>query len=268
MTFRNLVIGTVRFSFPALSGFEKSPATVPELEAFLYDPDRLERRFHLFERLCLPSLLGQTDPDFIMVFLVGDGLPAPWLERLADLVAPLQSAMIVQAPPQDNYAAIKAAINRVDRGGFTHRTTFRLDDDDGLTVSYVVNLKARARQLFQPDKPAASYAIACNRGFYLELSKDGNRVFDVIERLPLGLGLSLTTTIDRPGNVYLHNHRRIGQYRDTFGDMTTPAFIRSVHRDNDAGLNVNGLRDQMSQAEIAKALKSHFAFDLPTLLTV
>lgn len=268
MQFRNLVIGAIRFSYPALSGFERTPADVPGIEEFLYDPDRLDRRFHLFETLCLPSLLGQSDPDFIMIFLTGENMPARYLERLADLIAPMKSALIVQSPPMDNYGAIKAAINRIDRDGFTHRTTFRFDDDDGLTVNYIANLKARARQLHQPDKPWASYAIASNRGFYLELSKDGNRVFDVTERLPLGLGLSLTTAIDRPGNVYLHNHRKIGQYRDTFGDMMTPAFIRSVHRDNDAGLNVNGLREQMTQEEIARALKKHFSFSLDDLLAI
>lgn len=268
MAFRNLVIGLTRFSFPALSGFARTPQTAPDIDAYLYDPDRLERRFHLFEALCLPSLLQQSDSDFTMVFLTGEGLPKRFLERLSDLIAPLRSKLIVQAPPQDNYAAIKDAINRVPPDGYSHRTTFRFDDDDGLAMNYIANLKARAAQLHLPEKPWASYAIASNKGFYLELSKTGNKVFDVIERLPLGLGLSMTTSIDRPGNVYLHNHRRIGQYRDTFGDMMTPAFIRSVHGDNDAGLNVNGLRDQMTQEEIGKALKTHFAFSLNDLLSL
>lgn len=268
MPFRNLVVGLIRFSFPALSGFAKTPDTARESEAYLYDTDRLERRFHLFEALCLPSLLRQTDPDFTVIFLTGDALPDRYLQRLSDLTAPLKASLIVQGAPQQIYPATKEAFNRVDRDGYSHRTTFRFDDDDGLSVHYIERLKARAKQLHRPDKPWTSFAIASNRGFYLEISPQGNKVFDVIERLPLGLGLSMTTSIDRPGNVYQHNHRQIGQHRDTFGDMTHPNFIRTVHRDNDAGLNVNGLRDQMTQDQIAATLKSEFAFGLDTLLAV
>ena len=268
MQFRNLVIGLVRFSFPALSGFARTPATTPELEAFLYDPDRLKRRFHLFESLCLPSLLAQSDPDFTMIFLVGDRLPDRWLARLNTLIRPLRSALIVPAAPQQIYPATKTAFNLIDRDGYSHRTTFRLDDDDGLSLNYIARLKARAAQLHRPESPGASYAIASNRGFYLVVSEQGNQVFDVVERLPLGLGLSLTTPIDRPGNVYQHNHRQIGQFRDTFGDMSNASFIRSVHPDNDSSLNVNGSRDRLSQDRIAAELRAEFAFGLDDLLAV
>ncbi len=268
MAFRNQVIGLVRFSYPALSGFGKTPQGLTETEAFLYDPARLERRFHLFERLCLPSLLNQSDPDFTVVFLVGTLFPDDWTARLERLIAPLADARIARVRQMDNYPATKEGFGIVDKGAFSHRTTFRLDDDDALSVRYVQRLKDRARHLYRAGRPDRGFAIAFSRGLYLETAAGGNRVFDVTERLPLGLGLSLTLPVERPGNVYLHHHRQIGQDRDLWQECSGVNFIRSVHPDNDAGLNVNGARDRMDRDQIRAVLARDFATDFDALMAI
>jgi hypothetical protein len=268
MEFRNQVIGLIRFSYPADSGFLKTPKDRAEREAFLYDPARLERRFALFKAVCLPSLVLQTDPDFTMIFLIGDSFPESYRQRLTDMVAPIPGAWVMAQPSMDNYRATLLSFNSVSSGTHTHRTTFRLDDDDGLGLGFVQRLKSRAAKLFDPDHPNMTFCIAYNKGYYLVISPDGNRVFDACERLPLSAGLSLVTPIDRPGNIYQHDHRSVAAFRNCWTDATMPSYIRTVHQDSDAGLHVNGVKDLMTQDQIACSLRMHFANDLETLLAL
>ena len=56
--------GLVRFSYPSESGFNLSKSGAEHVHNVLYDPERLERRFALFEMLCLRSLAMQRDTGF------------------------------------------------------------------------------------------------------------------------------------------------------------------------------------------------------------
>ena len=104
----------------------------PAFEARLYAPDRMERRFRMFEKLALPSLLAQTDDDFRMVFLIGRSLPDLWRDRLTDLIAPLRGARVVALPSMPHYKAIRRAFAMALPDTATHVTGFRLDDDDAM----------------------------------------------------------------------------------------------------------------------------------------
>ncbi|MDJ0631442.1 MAG: glycosyltransferase [Rhodobacter sp.] len=268
MAFRNHVIGVIRFSFPGLNSYRKTPDTAAEAEAFVYAPERLERRVHLFEKLCLPSLLHQTDPDYTVVLLIGDNLPPAYRARLEELTRPLRSCLIYATGPRHAYVAVKEAYAAGARDGYTHRTSFRLDDDDALCTRYVERLKRRADLLHQPDDPDAPFAIGFNKGFYLAVSPEGNKVFDVVERLPLGLGLSLTTPYGSRLNVYKYHHRRIATACDFFSDARQPAFIRTVHRDNDSGMNLNGVRGTLTPVQVPEVLEREFPFGLDHLMSV
>ena len=79
------VIGLCRFSYPAIGGFQVMHDTTEDRRRFLYDPVRLEQRFHLFETLALPGLRHQTDERFQFLIVVGECLPEPALHRLRDI---------------------------------------------------------------------------------------------------------------------------------------------------------------------------------------
>lgn len=258
----------MRFSHPGIGTFVKSPDDAAELERFLYEPERLERRMHLFEKIALPSLLSQTDPDFIMIFLIGENLPTEYRNRLERAVSRLAHPVVFAAGAKHSYLAVREALQSVPSDDFSHRTTFRIDDDDALCMHYIERLKFRARMQFRPDRPRSRFAIAYNRGFYLSISPDGNEVYDVVERHPLGLGLSLTALSRYPHNIYKHHHRRVAMSHDLFMDSTYFTFVRTVHRDNDSGAKLNGLRDQIPQEEVRKILKRDFAFDHDALMAV
>lgn len=268
MSFRNQIVVLIRLSHPAVGGYQKTPRSGPEAEAFVYETERLTRRFQLFETICLPCLRNQSDQDFELVIVTGDKMPEPFNTRLMDLMAPMANARIVPLWPGHSYWAIRKGFSKVPTEGFSHRTTVRLDDDDGIDREFIARVRRMAERLHDPATPDADFAIAHNRGLYLDLAAEPPAIFDVGERLPLSIGLALTAPVSWRDNVYHVNHRAIATAHDLYVDQHTTAFLRAIHRDNDSSLNVNGVRDRMSQDQIRTVLAESFALDLDTLLSI
>lgn len=264
----NRVVGLVRFSYAGLSGFEKAPAEPAALAAQLYDPERLERRFRLFEALTLPSLLAQEDGGFETIILTGEGLPAPARERLEAGAARLRGARVVALPPMQHYPATQTAFGLAVRKGDGFLTSFRLDDDDAIDRGYIGRLRRWSAALIALRAPGAPLVIGCNRGFFLEISPGGNRIYDVAERLPLGIGLAMVAQAAGRENIFRRNHRLLPQFFTSFTEAETPAFIRTVHADNDSGAHVTGVKDTMGQEAIAAEVARRFPFTLDQLLAL
>ena len=262
--FENRIIGVIRFSFPSLNAFKKSPTETGDLLKFLYDPERLERRFRWFERLCLPSMAAQTDKDFQLAVVTGTALPKPYRQRLDDLVATVPQAFVVALDPTYNYFATRAAAHSCDLEGATHMTSFRLDDDDALDMNFVARLRGQASILSNLN-PAAHVAISQNRGFFLE---QGTKVYDVLELTPPGSGPALMAPVEDNIMVYVQNHRLLSQMFNTYSDAEVPSFIRSVHRDNDSNPHKSGRKDILSPEEVSELIPKHFPFTLKELLEI
>lgn len=265
---RNQIVGLVRFSYAALNGFTKAPADMAALEAQLYDPERLARRFHLFERLMMPSLLAQEDGDFQTVFLTGTSLPKAARERLAAAVAPLRGAMIVELEPMAHYTATQHAFAAALRDDATHLTSFRLDDDDAFDRRYIRRLRrmsAQSADVFGADAPQV---VSGNRGFFLEIDPAGNRIFDVVEKAPPGSGPAMIAPAASGENIFRRNHRLLQQFFNTLTDVDSPSFIRTVHRDNDSVPQASGLIGKRPDAANEAALERHFPFTAAELKTL
>jgi len=264
--FKNRIVGVVRFSFPALSGFRRTPADIEQARAMLYDPARLERRFALFETLTLPSLLAQSDGDFQLAFLIGDDFPQPWRDRLADAVARLPGAYLFPHEPAPNFKGTHAAFKAARLDGASHFTTFRLDDDDALDRDFIARLRRYAETL-HPMCGGRPVAIGHTHGLWLETGDTGpRRLYDVRERTP-NCGAALVAGVLSGLTIYIQNHRDLAERFHTFLDAETPAFIRTIHRDNDADPHVAGKKETLAQSEVERLLEQHFPFRAGTLLT-
>jgi hypothetical protein len=257
----------IRFSYVSQNGFRAALGGTGSSRALLYDPARLERRFALFEALALPSLLRQTDPDFTAVFLIGKDFPAEARQRLARLTAPLANARIVALPPLPMFRATKLAYERTRRPGYTHLATSRLDDDDALALDVIARLKAMIGPLaaISDDQPVV---IAFNSGFFLEVGQADSRVYQVIERAPLGIAATLVAPIEHPATIFSRNHRHLGQFFNLYTDAVTPAFIRSVHRDNDSEPFASGQVITHDDAALQGLLTGRFAQSLDMLRAI
>ena len=265
---RNRIVGLVRFSYAALSGFTKAPEDAAALDAMLADPVRLERRFHLFEALTIPALMAQSDTRFDTIFLTGTGLPASARARLEAAARKVPGGRVIALPPLHHYPATQRAFAEVVGEEASHLTSFRLDDDDAIDTDYVARLRRLSDGLLGLCGPDRPFTIGCNRGFFLELSPGGNRLYDVVEKLPLGIGLAMTATAASGENIFRRNHRLLPQFFTTFTDADTPAFIRTGHDDNDSAPHASGVVGKMTEAAIARTIADRFPFTAEGLLAL
>jgi Putative rhamnosyl transferase len=266
---RNQIVGLVRFSYPALSGFARKPDDPAALARRLHAPARLEARFRLFEALTLPSLLAQTDPAFQLGVLVGEGFPADARARLEALLAPLPGgARIVALPPMHHYPATQRALGKLTEGTASHLTSFRLDDDDAIDRGLVGRLRTQSAAMMRLVGDHRPFVLGHNRGFFLEIAPSGNRIFDVVEKLPLGIGLAMTAPVTSGENIFARNHRLLPQFYTTLTEADTPAFIRTVHAGNDSDAHASGVSGQMTDTAAAEAIEAGFPFRLADLLAL
>lgn len=260
--FQNQILGLIRFSFPSTDGFALSSGTVDGAADRLFEPERMRRRMDLFKNLCLPSIRAQTDQDFKVILMVGWSMPEIYLEELADLLIDDPLIRVMSQKPGPHYKSIKLVYDRVNTFKATHRTTFRLDDDDMIDADYISRLRRVSRHMAQltPHRPVA---VAFQKGYYLSVG-DNPGIKEVAEPTPLGLGLSLTAPVAYKHNIYAWNHRLVPQKVSTFAEQHTPSWIRTLHQDND-GDRSDQLSGTASTDALDEQLKSAFGMDFKEL---
>jgi len=258
--FSTRIVGLVRFSLVTAGDFYPGFESVGALEAFLFDEARLARRFKLFEALCLPALAGQTDQDFTCVFLTAEHLPVTWRARLDALLAPHSWAHIVALPATRHYPAIREGFASVSTEGFTHRTTFRLDDDDAFDRHHIARLRRLSGAVQALQDTPRPVALGFNRGLYLRFRDGRNEIFDARERTPLSVGSALVAPVDYPENVYLQNHRALPQFYDCWSDAESFVYLRTLHQDNKSNPHFSGSQNELDEPEVNRILRENFGF--------
>jgi len=255
---RAQVIVVIRFSYVAEAGFKISTQGISAIRKMLYAPERLARRFRLFEALTLPSLLAQSDPDFTVAVLIGDDFPEDARARLVRLISPLHDTHLVALPPHNNYKATKLAIEACQRREATHVISVRLDDDDALGRDCIAAQKHIAPQMAALDPTDTPAVICFNNGLFLELSEQGNRLYGVIEKLPLGIGMGMIAPVGARPTIFSTDHRRVHTRWNCYTEARTPRFIRTVHRDNDSDALSSGEKPKYSDTELDQILAQYF----------
>ncbi|WP_264212169.1 putative rhamnosyl transferase [Leisingera thetidis] len=266
MDIRLRMIGLVRFSVLSTNFYTDRFPTLEERAAYLFSPERMELRLRYFETLCLRSLTRQSDSSFRLIVLTSEELPARYLDRLLALTEPYGNVLCHAAAAYPHYQQMKDAYGRVQLRRATHRVLFRLDDDDAVDTDFVKRTKALARGMIPVQGGGRTpFAIAHNRGLYLEKTAAGPEIYDTCEWAPLSTGLSLVAPVSHKGNPYSCNHRKIAQHYNTVSDISVPAFLRSIHGDNKSKPAQMGLTRKGTRAEAEAALEQHFGYTMAEL---
>lgn len=260
MDFRNRIVGLVRFSYPALTGFTRQDEDIGRQTEMLHARDRLEARFRFFETLALPSLKAQTDRGFETLVLVGEGLPDWAFDRLSEGLRGLEGARVLRLPPMQHYPAMQAAFGSLHDDGCSHLTTFRLDDDDAMDVDHIARLRRMVDGMARVLGPQATFCVGHNRGLFLDLSEGAPIWTDVTEKLPLGVGLAMCAPVDSRENIFRRNHRLLPMFFTTLTEADTPAYIRTVHPGNDSEGKASGQVRTIGGPKLAKMLRRGFPF--------
>ena len=167
------VIGLCRFSYPALGGFQVKHDSIEDRIRYLYAEDRLEERFRLFETIALPCLRHQTDPNFNLIIVVGDTLPAKHMERLRALAQDIPQIHILPHAPGNHRDVMKGILNAARIDPKAPCLQFRFDDDDAVSLTFVERLRTTTNQCREFLKQNRSVAIDFSRGYIAEVGAHG-----------------------------------------------------------------------------------------------
>ena len=247
-----------RFSYVGLSGWQSEESKDPQL---LFAPERMERRFELFEKITLPSLVDQTDPDFKLVLLTSFMMPEEYAILLREMThdilgedrvkilmkAKRMAGRVFRADTQESYPPEQRVCQVV------------LDDDDAVAQDFTEVCRAeacRALEVDYDDDPSRFVSFA--RGANL-LVEDGQLTRLSDKHTPMvNLGLALASRADTDKHPYLTKHLAIGRnHPSVVINSIRPFYLRTVHDQNDS--RTPHKQNWMEPDEIA-AVVAHFPF--------
>lgn len=185
----------------------------------------LTRRFDLFERVCLPSLMGQTDGDFHWLVFFSDRTPEPFLTRIAELHQRFPAFIpCFLADGEIQVRRYRAEVRKLLGPEDTHVITARIDNDDAFHRTYVERLRA---ELGGKDDEMINFLNGIqydmDRGVVVDLRKRSNPFIARIARVIDG---QVKTILD----VMHHQAQDTGLLRDV--DNATPMWLQLIHSGN------------------------------------
>ena len=232
------IIGVVRFSVlmeePAEFRVSKR-TTLEERCAELFDPDRLEDRFRIFEAVTLASALAQTDGNWTLLVVGSTEMPEPFRTRLRDLLAPHTDVRLAEmAPDQSLPDFVRTEIDRLHPDAPRH-AVFRLDDDDGLSRRFISHL----RQVITRWDRGENIAFSFPYGHLIGLPDEAGKLLFRRVHHSFGIACGLTLLTGRgfehgPFNLGVQ-HRMIDRMIPTVCESDGPAYVLISHATNDTG---------------------------------
>lgn len=262
---RAQLLGLCRFSYLGGRGFQVEHGSIAERRDFLYDPDRLARRWFWFEHVALPAWRAQTDADYTLVIMTGPDLPQPYLDHLRTIAAEVPQIRIELVPPMDHHRAAcnRALTPHIDRaadaiGYFKH------DDDDAVAVDFIASARRDlrlVRPMFNRDGRASCDYM---KGVILKASEAG---VEVMARHVYSTGVALITWVrpDDAESAIDFEHWRMGHHMNGVALHDRAMFVRVVHHDNDSGALGPNYPWAAAPDDAAGLLRRRFRIDLAML---
>ncbi len=254
------VIFQTRFSFFGQSGWKSQAAADP---ALLFAPDRLDARLDLFEKITLPSLVAQSDPDFTHMVLSSRLMPDAHQKRLVELVKDTlgaKRAHIMFRPEGSAGRLLRQATQKTYGEQLAAQVV--LDDDDAVSNDYVEILRSYGAAAWNDPHREQDYLfLSFPRGYTLGIEQGRP---DSLEHrfVPYtNLGLALLAPASTRRNPFMTSHRKIGQrHPSVMYTGRRPYYLRAVHGHNDSSAIKQNLA--LRDSDYALALR-YFPFLAP-----
>ena len=178
---------------------------IEEYKSYLFSKERLDYKFNSFEKITLPSIVSQTDDNYIWEIYASKYLPIEYKNRL------LEST--------NKYKKIKIFfINSFKEFNKSNKVkdkycTARLDDDDGLNKNFV--------KILQKYKDKTNEIISFPKGQKFTISNNKIIYGENVEKKNTAQGLC---AIDM--NIYkCGNHNKVNNKFKVTYDMTPDMYL-------------------------------------------
>jgi Putative rhamnosyl transferase len=224
------IVGHIRFSYYGRTDTRLRPDESGESITQLYDETRMARRFYLFEKLTIPSLLAQSDKRFSLVVMSSDLMPIIYKDRLTDVMSCIPETIVDFSSEREGHLAFKPYMNAALGGDMWNSAIhFRLDDDDALAKGYIHRLRRAAAHL-RPGTcisfPTGVLVFPVKRG-----EPSGQSLVTTV--FLTAIGLAVISDKNNLKNPFQMGHTQVWQDRPVFSDPNFIAYIRAQHFDND-----------------------------------
>lgn len=246
----NCAVVVVGIRFSVLSALPNWKVVRTEFEEYrntLFDKERLEYRFRLFEALTIPSLQALDVPPNMrlhVVVITSEQLPEWAKARLREDLAGLSSTVVevgVEGPKIQQVMDEQAREFVAAQGWQENPTlcvTVRLDDDDALDSNYLKALAPYARWRF------AGFALSFARGYAAEIDARSTVKLVSLHHLyqpKIALGMAYVNVLEgdqwrvrKQRTVYdLGAHNAVDAVVPLILVSDAPRYIRTIHGHND-----------------------------------
>lgn len=260
------IIGTCRFSFLGKGDWIGMRGNVVvdaeklnQQLAVIYAPGRLARRFEAFEKMLLPSIRAQTDPDFQLWILTSPELPDYAMQRLQMVCADIPQIHIIVSKERMTKKAFVGPLRQAEEEAGGTVVQFRIDDDDALSKNFIARLKENVQRF--DDLP--SYAISLARGLVIRSYKgEPLSYWRVLQRFG-SAGAAIKAR--EPGrSIYATNHFDIPVSFPSFTDLRELNYIQLRWDEGDSAVpaheNWNARHAEIGQAEFEDVIAGEFPF--------
>lgn len=242
------IIVIIRFSLYTSRGFYKK---MPLDE--LYSNERMNRRFEMFEKVCLPSLRNQSTRIYI-VLLVSKKMPDEYLQRIRRY----EDVHISLIGENDDFSNNSIALKGVLKPNVKWISTVKLDDDDALHPSF----SRKIMEYVGTCKPGTYSLVSFPNGCQFVYGTD--RCSECSTKL-VACGLTLIAPSRSKHNVYHEPYAsgsakfsRSLRFRVTFDDTELMYLVS----DHDYNHSCRGVWDKKTKAndELLERIKANFLF--------
>ncbi len=228
------IVFMTRFSYLGAGGWRSRASRDAEL---LFQTERLDKRFDLFEKITLPSLMAQTNKDFDWIILSSSKMPEAYRCRLRQSVSKLENTGrrgVLFREPRHVGGVFKRAIQRIYQPDDLVSSVV-LDDDDGVSDDFVTTCREQATLAWEQREQGKDYVVTSfPRGYSLVLADEGANLTE--RHVPFtNLGLTLTARADCKRNLFSMGHKKIGERHPNYlVEKDKPFYLRAVHTSNDS----------------------------------
>lgn len=188
----------------------------------LFDKERMNFRFKLFEEYCLKSLVNQTLKDFKIIILYDKDLEQEYKNKLFNLTKEYSFIILHEWNINDNLTGCKWIKKYLPENYNNYIITTRLDDDDIINYDLNRRLKRYINKFNCKGK-----IIGFQGGYFLNMFSENNLVLFPIKYSGLSV---FQTKIHLLSDINIYGHDHHNHNLPSRIIKTNKAFIQINHK--------------------------------------
>lgn len=237
------VFGYTRFSFLGKSDvLAQRDVSKEELHQQLYNDERMNARFHLFENICLPSIASQTNKHFRVFIAATASMPQIYKDRLDGLVENMPEIEVLYSDATNVSEVFNTKMEQMVAGATRNCVHFRLDDDDAISCRVVQKLYDYAD--FTKDHGVIHFP----NGIYLHGS--GDKAVMMREYAPhTAIGFAFVNPPDLIKNPYQCGHVQYPKKVPNVAVSDICGFVHAAHSANDTNFQQTRVYNRILAAD-------------------